>query len=293
MRWGGDWGKRKSVRVEEAERNLVTGGLCVRVGCEFGLSCAAPTPAVVMVQPKLECGHLIVREEWKTQPSMTFRDGVDAFGNEVRRLVLPEGDVSLRYDAVLMASSEPDATDTSVGQSAPEDLPDDALLYLLPSRYCESDALADRAWELFADVQPGWSRVQAISDWVHGSINFDYGKSHPTMTAVDTFERREGVCRDFTHLAVAFCRAVNIPARYAFGYLPDIDVPPLDAPMDFCAWMEVLLEGRWWTFDPRNNQRRIAHIVIGRGRDAADVPMIMTFGKATLMRMTVWADQIE
>ena len=282
------------MRVEavRAERDLSAGGqLHVRAGCEFELTCAAATPAVVMVQPKLEGGIAIVEEHWEAQPETPFREGVDALGNEVRRLVLPEGDFVFRYDAIVTTSSDVDPTEPSAQQIDPHELSDQTLIYLLPSRYCPSDALIDEAWEIFGDVEPGWSRVQAISDWVHENIRFEYGGSTPTTGAAETFERRVGVCRDFTHLAVAFCRAMNIPARYVFGYLPDIGVTPPDAPMDFCAWMEVLLSGRWWTFDPRNNERRIAHIVVGRGRDAADVPMIMTFGSATLTKMTVWADQ--
>ncbi|HEY1728099.1 MAG TPA: transglutaminase family protein [Candidatus Baltobacteraceae bacterium] len=256
------------------------------------MSCGAPTPAVVMVQPKLESGLAIGEEHWDVEPETPFRDGIDAAGNDVRRLVLSQGDVLLRYDAIVTTSSDVDATDPSALHIDPHELSDEMLIYLLPSRFCPSDVLVDKAWELFGGVEPGWSRVQAISDWVHQNIRFEYGGSTAMTSAAETFERRAGVCRDFTHLAVAFCRALNIPARYAFGYLPDIGVTPPDAPMDFCAWLEVYLSGRWWTFDPRNNQRRIAHIVVGRGRDAADVPMIMTFGMTTLTKMTVWADQV-
>ncbi|HTX04075.1 MAG TPA: transglutaminase family protein [Candidatus Acidoferrales bacterium] len=251
-----------------------------------------PTPAVVMVQPKLEGSLAIVEEHWDVQPAAPFREGIDALGNGVRRIVLPEGDFLFRYDAIVTTSSDIDPTEPSAQQIDPHELSDETLIYLLPSRYCPSDALIDTAWELFGNVDPGWPRVQAVSDWVHENIRFEYGGSSTTTSATETLERRVGVCRDFSHLAVAFCRALNVPARYAFGYLPDIGVTPPDAPMDFCAWMEVYLSGRWWTFDPRNNERRIAHIVIGRGRDAADVPMIMTFGNATLAKMTVWADQI-
>jgi transglutaminase-like putative cysteine protease len=286
-------GKHIFVDVLAAEQDLTAGGrLHVRVGCEFELTSAAPTPAVLMVQPKLENGLAIAEEHWEVEPAAPFREGVDALGNSVRRLVLPQGDFRFRYDATVTTSSEVDATDPSAQHVDPHELSDGILIYLLPSRYCPSDALLDKAWEIFGGVEPGWSRVQAISDWVHDNIRFDYGSSSPTMSATDTFERRVGVCRDFTHLAVAFCRALNVPARYVFGYLPDIGVPLADAPMDFCAWMEVYLSGRWWTFDPRNNQRRIAHLVIGRGRDAADVPMIMTFGTPTLTKMIVWADQL-
>jgi transglutaminase-like putative cysteine protease len=286
-------GKPIFVDVLAAERDLSTGGrLHVRVGCEFELNCSTPMPAVVMVQPKLENGLAIAEEHWDLQPATPFREGVDAIGNGVRRLVLPQGDFRFRYDAVVTTSSEVDATELSAQHIDPNELSDETLIYLLPSRYCPSDVLIDKAWELFGGVEPGWSRVQAICDWVFANIRFDYGGSSPTMSAAETFERRVGVCRDFTHLGVAFCRAMNVPARYVFGYLPDIGIIPADAPMDFCAWMEVYLSGRWWTFDPRNNARRIGHIVIGRGRDAADVPMVMTFGTATLTKMIVWADQL-
>ena len=288
-------GKRIFVDVDvlSAEQDLSAGGrLHVRVGCEFEMTVGAPTPAVLMVQPKLEGSVAIVEEHWDVQPATPFREGVGALGNRVRRLVLPVGDFRFRYDATVTTSSDADATDLSAQQIDPHELADEMLIYLLPSRYCPSDALLDKAWEIFGGVEPGWSRVQAISDWVHDNIRFDYLCTSTTKTATDTFELRVGVCRDFTHLAVAFCRALNVPARYVFGYLPDIGVVVADAPMDFCAWMEVYLSGRWWTFDPRNNQRRIAHLVIGRGRDAADVPMIMTFGTPTLTNMIVWADQV-
>ncbi len=279
--------------VLSAERDLSAGGrLHVRVGCEFELTSDAPTPAVVMVQPKLESGLAIVEEHWNVRPVTPFREAVDAIGNGVRRLVLPVGDFLLRYDAIVTMSSDVDATEPAAQQIDPHELSGESLIYLLPSRFCQSDALLDKAWQMFGGVEPGWSRVQAICDWVHENIRFEYGGSTPTTSATETFERRVGVCRDFTQLAVAFCRALNVPARYVFGYMPDIGVTPSDAPMDFCAWMEVYLSGRWWTFDPRNNVRRIARILIGRGRDAADVPMIMTFGTPTLAKMTVWADQL-
>ena len=166
------------------------------------------------------------------------------------------------------------------------------LSYTLPSRFCPSDELGEIAWELFGTVPQGWGRVQAISDWVHGEVSFGYGSSSPTTTAVDVLAARAGVCRDFAHLGITLCRALSIPARYAFGYLPDIGVPPSDAPMDFAAWMEVFLGGRWWTFDPRNGVPRVGRVLIGRGRDALDVAMVSTFGKVELDSMVVWADQI-
>jgi transglutaminase-like putative cysteine protease len=181
--------------------------------------------------------------------------------------------------------------DLNAVEHLPEQLPDHVLVYTLPSRYCPSDELGDAAWELFGALEPGWARVQAISDWVHREVGFGYEHASPRATAADVMRTRTGVCRDFAHLAVAFCRALNIPARYAFGYLPDIGVVPDDAPMDFCAWMEVFLGGAWWTFDPRNNQRRVGRVLIGRGRDALDVAMVSTYGGPALIRMTVWADE--
>ena len=174
----------------------------------------------------------------------------------------------------------------------PQDLPDETLVYTLASRFCPTQELADVAWSLFGSVKPGWGRVQAICDWVHDEITFGYLRTQPFATATDVYNSRAGVCRDFAHLAVTFCRALNIPARYAFGYLPDIDVPPAADPMDFCAWMEVFLGGTWWTFDPRNNQPRIGRALIGRGRDALDVAMISTYGGPQLTSMTVWADEV-
>jgi len=170
-----------------------------------------------------------------------------------------------------------------------DDLPDEALLFLLPSRYCESDVLADEAFHLFGSTPSGWARVQAISDWANGHLGFQYGASSPSFSARDVFDRGLGVCRDFSHLAITMCRALNIPARYVFGYLPDIEVPDPGTPMDFCAWMEVYLGDGWHTFDPRNNQRRIGRTVIGRGRDAADVAMVTSFGAVELCSMTVIA----
>jgi transglutaminase-like putative cysteine protease len=173
-----------------------------------------------------------------------------------------------------------------------EDLPDNMLHYTLPSRYCLSDILSDMAWQLFGNTEPGWARVQAICDWVHTNIHFQYGTSNLHTNAVEIYERRTGVCRDFAHLAVTFCRVLNIPTRYVFGYIPDIGVPPPDTPMDFCAWVEVYLSGRWWTFDPRNNMPRIGRVLIGRGRDALDVAMVTTYGSPRLQQMTVWADEV-
>jgi transglutaminase-like putative cysteine protease len=215
----------------------------------------------------------------------------DMYGNICDRLNLVEGENLVRYDATVEVPSEFDEMGAGAVQHRIEDLPDHALVYLLPSRFCLSDLLHDQAWELFGATEPGWARAQAISDWVHGNITFQAGASTPITTAVDVWEKRVGVCRDFAQLGVTFCRSVNIPARYVFGYLPDIGVPAPDEPMDFCAWMEVYLGNRWWTFDPRNNVPRTGRVVIGRGRDALDVAMATTYGGAVLETMQVWADK--
>lgn len=230
-------------------------------------------------------------ERWESDPPAPYRDYADLYGNVCRRSVLPAGPSTLRYDARVSVPDELDPADPNAPQHPIDELPDEVLLYTLPSRYCLSDLLADEAWRRFGALEPGWGRVQAICDDVHGSLRFAYGTSSPTTTAADVFAAGVGVCRDFAHLAISFCRALNVPARYVFGYLPDIDVGPVDAPMDFCAWFEAYLGGRWWTFDPRNNQRRRGRVVIARGRDALDVAMVTTYGMATLHDMVVRADR--
>ena len=165
-------------------------------------------------------------------------------------------------------------------------------MYLLGSRYCETDRLSQIAWDMFGKTLSGWRRVQTICDFVHEHITFDYEKAYPSKSAMDAFEERAGVCRDFTHLAITFCRCMNIPARYCTGFLGDIRVPPPYGPMDFAAWMEVYLDGKWYTFDPRNNTPRIGRILIARGRDAADVPISNTFGPNWLESFKVWADEV-
>ena len=263
----------------------------VKVGCEFAITTTGPTPSVWQVRPRPSAALELGSSAWVTTPALASTGFVDSFGNLCDRLLLPAGPSVLRYSAVAEVPSEPDATDEAAPQLPVEDLPDDTLRYLLASRFCVSDELHDQAWELFGGTAPGWARVQAVSDWVHEHVRFDYQATSPLTTAADVWRSRTGVCRDFAHLAVTFCRSLNIPARYAFGYLPDIGVPPPDDPMDFCAWMEVFLGGRWWTFDPRNNQRRVGRVLIGHGRDAVDVAMLTTYGMVQLDRMTVWADE--
>ncbi len=261
----------------------------VRVGCEFEWESAGPTPSVWQVRARPE--ERIQTELWVTDPQLGRAFYCDVYGNVCDRLTLPAGTTKVTYDATVEVSDHPDPVDIYARQAPVEELPADSLVFLLPSRYCQSDVLYDDAWKLFGHTVPGWNRVQAVANWVHESVTWTAGTSTPDTSACDTYERGQGVCRDFAHLGVTFCRSLNIPARYVFGYLPDIGVPPPYEMMDFCAWMEVYLGDRWWTFDPRNNTRRIGRVVIGRGRDAADVAMVTTYGGPVLQKMRVWADQ--
>jgi len=264
--------------------------LRIDVGCTFVFETAARVPVIFVVRPEAGGPKTFGVERFSTTPATGYHDYADIYGNLCRRMVLPAGSFALEYDARMRTSARLDPSRPEAREVAVADLPDDVLLYTLPSRYCLSDVLAPKAVELFSHVEPGWTRVQAVVDFVHGHLRFGYGSSTVATTAVDAFESGRGVCRDYAHLAIAFCRALNIPARYAFGYLPDIDVPVNPLPMDFCAWTEVYLDDRWWTFDPRNNDRRKGRLPIARGRDALDVAMATTYGTARLVQMGVRAD---
>jgi transglutaminase-like putative cysteine protease len=217
---------------------------------------------------------------------------IDAYGNRCSRLVAPAGRMLLSGDGLVRDSGLPDVVAPSATPHPVEDLPPETIVYLLGSRYCETDRLSDIAWKLFAGTAPGWPRVQAICDYVHNQITFGYQYARPTKTAREAFDESNGVCRDYAHLAITFCRCMNIPARYCTGYLGDIGIPPVDAPMDFAGWFEAYLGGQWYTFDPRNNMPRIGHTLIGQGRDAADVPITHTFGPNTLVSFKVWTDEV-
>lgn len=264
----------------------------VHVGCRLQYNATWATPAVLQVQPRSDEMTRVLESAWQVAPTVPLHAFRDIYDNACTRLTIPVGDLQIQYDATVEISGEVDDFAPEALQLPVEALPDDALHFTLPSRYCLSDELGDVAWELFGSTEPGWARVQAICDWVHDNIRFAYGSSTPRTTSVDIYGQRVGVCRDFAHLAVTFCRALNIPARYVFGYLPDIPMPAEVTPMDFAAWMEVYLGGRWYTFDPRNNVPRIGHIVIGRGRDALDVAMVTSYGAAQLREMIVWADEV-
>jgi len=269
--------------------------LTLRTGCEFDYDVAVDTPAVFQVEPYDAAPASVLHQEWSTKPEIALHHYVDLYGNLCQRLTLPAGTSTVAFTAVVTVPDATEEVDLDAPELAPGDLPDDALVFTLASRYVLPDVLGDEAWRLFGGVPPGYRRVQAICDFVHGHLTFAYGSSTPLTTAVDVYEARTGVCRDFTHLGITLCRALNIPARYVFGYLPDIDVelPDPPPPMDFAAWMEVYLGDRWWTFDPRNNEVRKGRVVIGRGRDAGDVAMVTTYGGATLNRMDVTAEPIE
>jgi transglutaminase-like putative cysteine protease len=263
----------------------------VRVGCEFVHVAAIDTPTVFQVEPQGAAPISIAQHAWSIQPELRIRRYTDLYGNPCVRVVLPAGRSALRFDAMVLVPDATEDADEQAPELPPDELPADVLIYTLPSRYCLPDMLGDEAWSRFGAMSTGYPRVRAICDYVNGHLTFSYGSSGPQSTAMDVNTSGFGVCRDFTHLAISFCRALNIPARYVFGYLPDMDVPADPAPMDFAAWMEVWLGDRWWTFDPRNNRRRKGRIVIGRGRDASDVAMVTTFGAPLLESMTVRAEE--
>jgi transglutaminase-like putative cysteine protease len=267
--------------------------MLIRYGYEITVNCWEPTAMVTMLTVRDEReADIRSPETFSTDPQIATSSYRDLFGNTCRRFVAPPGDLTLRSDSVIEFSGEADPIALDAEQHPVADLPDDCLIYLMGSRYCETDRLSQMAWNTFGNTAPGWARVQAICDFAHERITFNYQNARSTRTAFEAYEERTGVCRDFAHLAVALCRCMNIPARYVNGFLGDIGVPTVD-PMDFSAWIEVYLGGRWWTFDPRNNVPRIGRIVIAHGRDAADVAMITSFGPHLLNGFTVWVDEVD
>ena len=262
----------------------------LRIGCEFVHQSRFDVPSIFQVEPVADQQAELVESRWSFDPEVESRVYDDLYGNPCRRLTLAAGRSVVAYEATMIVPDAVEDADEDAPELPPEKLPDDVLVFTLPSRYALPDVLGKEAWDRFGGLTPGYSRVQAICDYVNGHLTFQYGASGPRTTAADVHESGYGVCRDFTHLAVSLCRALNIPARYVFGYLPQIEVPPLEAPMDFAAWMEVYLGDRWWTFDPRNNERRKGRVLIGRGRDAGDVAMATTFGSPYLEKMVVTAE---
>ena len=263
----------------------------IRFGYQIGYWVPQPTPMVFLLhaQPRAD-QRLLVQDTLMTRPEIPVFVYRDAFDNTCARLVAPPGNIEIFTDALLEDSGMPECACVDAAEIPVQSLPPETLQFLMPSRYCESDLLLNDAWGLFGHLAPGWSRVQAICDFVNARTQFGYGFARTTKTALETYNERCGVCRDMAHLAIAFCRAMNIPARYGTSYLGDIGVPPVNAPMDFAACMEVFLGGEWHVFDPRNNQRRIGRLLIARGRDAADVAISTSFGRSSLQYFRVHTD---
>jgi transglutaminase-like putative cysteine protease len=282
---------RGDVSADSSRDVLVEVTRRLTVGCEFIHHSEIAIPAVLQVEPLSDQKVDVIDERWSLEPEGPTHSYTDLYGNPCRRLMLPAGRSLISYQATVIVPDAVEDADEDAPELTPDQLPDEALIYILPSRFCLPDVLGDEAWSRFGSSPPGYRRVQAICDYVHNHVRFEYGASTAVTTAEDVHASGYGVCRDFTHLAVSFCRALNIPARYVFGYLPEIEVPPLDQPMDFAAWMEVYLGDRWWTFDPRNNERRKGRVLIGRGRDASDVAMATTFGAPWLESMTVISEE--
>lgn len=268
--------------------------MLIRIGYDIAFKFAAPTGMTFLlhVLPS-RVKDLQGPDELTIDPPVPVNEFSDCFGNRCARIVAPAGVLRVCNDFVVQDSGllPPEFPDAM--QHPIEDLPPECLQFLLPSRYCEVDRLSDTAWQLFADTPPGWARVQAICDWVNKHIEFGYQYARATKTAYEAYEDKKGVCRDFTHLAVTFCRAMNLPARYATGVLGDIGVPVSPAPMDFSACFQVYLGGQWHIFDARFNQRRIGWVLLATGRDAADCAITTSFGPHTLEKFVVWCDEVQ
>ncbi|MCW2996271.1 MAG: transglutaminase family protein [Conexibacter sp.] len=263
--------------------------LPLSVGCTFGFSTPQPVPSVFQVAPTGGAVQ-IDSERWETGVA-THHTYKDLYGNRCERLTIPAGESRVRYDAEVVVAMPHDQHAPGMPETPVFALPDEHLHFLMPSRFCLPDELGHEAWQRFGSLDPGWERVQAIVDFVHDHLEWVEGASNPWTTAVDAYRAGQGVCRDFAHLAITFCRALNIPSRYVFGYIPAIDVPLPVEPMDFAAWFEVYLNGTWHTFDARNNRKRVGRVVVGRGRDAVDVALVTSFGPVTLTEFEVRAEE--
>lgn len=266
--------------------------MLIRFGFEIEVTCTAPVPMLLALSTHTQfTGRLIGEDRVRSSNATEVVEYVDLFGNRISRTVAPAGSTIFWSDCVAQVDGQPDKTAPNAIQHRVEDLPSETLTFLTASRYCDSDSLADFAWKQFGAVPEGWSRVQAICDYVHNHVTFGYKFGRPDKTALEVLEEKTGVCRDFAHLTASLCRAMNIPARYASGYLGDIGVP--DAGFDdFCAWIEVFLGGEWHTVDARYNTPRIGRILMVRGADAADVAMITSFGRYELTTFRVWTTEL-
>jgi transglutaminase-like putative cysteine protease len=266
----------------------------IRVGYELTYRCPQPTPMIMNLNVHYSrAGDLDRPDYMRTNPSVPLVLYRDGFGNWCTRLVVPAGLTRISADAVINDHGFQEPVVPNAQQHPVEQLPEETLVYLLGSRYCDTDNLSVVAWQKFGGPMSGWARVQAVCDFVHRHITFGYEHARPTRTASEAFNEQRGVCRDFAHLAVTLCRCLNIPARYCTGYLGDIGIPPVNAPMDFAGWFEAYIGGNWYTFDARNNTPRIGRVLIARGRDAADVALSMTFGPNVLENFRVWAEEVR
>ncbi len=263
----------------------------IKIGCELSFDFPQMTPLIAMLNVHFSRFSDLERPDHLiTSPPVPVEGYRDGFGNWCNRVLAPAGRFTFGTDTIIRDAGHPDAVCLDAVQHPVQHLPGETLQFLLASRYCETDRLSDEAWALFKDTPLGWARVQAVCDFVHNHIHFGYPHARATRTAAEAYAEARGVCRDFAHLAIAFCRCLNIPARYCTGYVSDIGVPPPHEPMDFAAWMEVYLGGRWHAFDPRNNAPRIGRILIAYGRDAADVPLTHSFGPNALSAFRVWTE---
>jgi|HubBroStandDraft_2_1064218.scaffolds.fasta_scaffold30986_4 transglutaminase-like putative cysteine protease len=266
----------------------------IRFGYELLYSTPLPTHMILMLSTHPGRGQTyVVADKMQLSRNVPVQVYTDGFGNTCTRLELPSGPTRISADALIEDSGTKEPIAVSAQEHPVRELPFEVLQFLLSSRYCDTEVLMAEAWRLFGHVAPGWNRVQAICDFVHQHVAFDYRYARSTRTASETYFERQGVCRDFAHLAIALCRCLNIPARYCTGYLGDIGVPAAESPMDFAGCMEVYLGGQWHLFDPRNNERRIGRILIARGRDAGDVAISTAFGPACLQLFKVWTDEAD
>ncbi len=265
----------------------------LQVGFELVLESAAPTPTLAITQPRHNASQQIIAERLQFTPDVPLHRYHDSYGNTVWRWTAPLETLRVFYSAIVEVSPLADPVYPELPATPVEQLPDEVLQYTLASRYCPSDLVRDDAWQLFGATPEGWGRVQAICDWAHTNITYAYGSSTATTSGYEAYHARKGVCRDFAHIAVMFCRALNIPARYVYGYLPDINVPVNPDPMDFHAWFEAYLGGAWHTFDARHNIPRTGRVVIAYGRDAVDTAILTSYGASQLTGLTVWANQLK
>lgn len=266
--------------------------MLIRAGYELQFNLPAPVAMLLLLYTHPSRSADVREESLRVSPEVPLDEFHDSFGNRCARIAAPAGTLTITNDCLVEDTGEPDRHAPNAPQWEVADLPPDVLQFLLPSRYCEVDKLSEIAWQLFGETPGGWARVQAVCDWAHQHVAFGYEHARSTKSAYDVYEERKGVCRDFTHLAITMCRALNIPARYATGYLGDICVPVAPFPMDFSAWFEAYLDGEWYAFDARHNERRVGRILMAVGRDAVDTALTTSFGAANLAGFHVWTDEV-